>query len=133
VVPGTGLELSLKTWLRSVKREILWTPAKKPAILPITTGRFTMRNLIIAVAALTFSASSFASTASANAGHHGGGNHGAVGAAAGAFGSGSSAAGSAGSGQSGNGGSYWSPNLNAAPEDAYQPWPQSQMRAFQKP
>lgn len=89
----------------------------------------TMRKIIIAVAALTFSAASFASTASANHGHHGVGNSGSVGAAAGAFGGGSSA----GAGQSGNGGSYWSPNLNAAPEDAYQPWPQSQMRAFQKP
>jgi hypothetical protein len=88
-----------------------------------------MRKFIIAVAALSFSASSFASTASANHGHHGGGNNGAMGAAAGAFGGGSSAAGSAGSGQSGMGGSYWAPNLNADPVDAYQPWPQSQIRA----
>jgi hypothetical protein len=45
------------------------------ALVPITnhrTGRFTMRKFIIAVAALSFSASSFASTASANHGHHGG-------------------------------------------------------------
>jgi hypothetical protein len=104
--------------------------------MPITnhrTGRFTMRKIIIAVAALTFSATSFASSMSANHGHHGGGNSGAVGAAAGAFGGGSSASGSAGSGQSGMGGSYWSPSLTAAPEDAYQPWPQSEMKKFQRP
>jgi hypothetical protein len=114
----------------------MWSPVKISAAKPITnhrTGRFTMRTFIIAVAALSFSTASFASSMSANAGHHGGGNHGAVGAAAGAFGGGSSSAGSAGSGQSGNGGSYWSPNLNADPVDAYQPWPQSEMRQFQRP
>jgi hypothetical protein len=114
----------------------MWSPVKISATLPITnnlTGRFTMRKIIIAVAALTFSAASFASSMSANAGHHGGGNNGAMGAAAGAFGGGSSAAGSAGSGQSGMGGSYWSPNLNADPVDAYQPWPQSEMRKYQRP
>jgi hypothetical protein len=114
----------------------MWSPVKISAALPITnhrTGRFTMRKFIIAVAALSLSASSFASTASANHGHHGGGNNGAMGAAAGAFGGGSSAAGSAGSGQSGMGGSYWAPNLNADPVDAFQPWPQSEMRRFQKP
>lgn len=62
-----------------------------------------------------------ASTTSANHGHHGGGNSGAVGAAPGAFGGSQAAA-----GQSGNGGRY-------AFEDAYQPWPQSEMQQYQKP
>jgi hypothetical protein len=31
------------------------------------------------------------------------------------------------------GGSYWAPNPNASVVDAYQPWPQSEMRQFQKP
>jgi uncharacterized membrane protein len=103
---------------------------KNPAILPITScnREHTMRTIILALAALSFSAHSFAQTASANHGHHGGGNHGAMGAAAGA-----SAGGSSGAGQSGMGGSYWAPNPNASVVDAYQPWPQSEMRQFQKP
>ncbi|MBB5509544.1 hypothetical protein [Paraburkholderia atlantica] len=68
--------------------------------------------------------------ASANQGHHGGSNHGALGASAGAFGSSS---GSANSGANGQGGSYWSPDLNSDPVDAYQPWPQREMAKFAKP
>jgi hypothetical protein len=82
------------------------------------------------VAVISLSTPAFASTVGAAHGHHGGGNNGAVGASSGAFGGGS-AAGSAG--QSGMGGSYWAPNPDASPVDAYQPWPQSQMKQFQKP
>lgn len=39
----------------------------------------------------------------------------------------------ANAGQSGNGGSYWSPQPDSSLVDAYQPWPQSEMRKFQKP
>lgn len=71
-----------------------------------------------------------ASTATASHGHHGGGNNGAVGAAAGSFG-GNASAGQAG--QSGQGGSYFSPRLNSSLIDDYQPYPQSEMKQFQKP
>lgn len=72
-----------------------------------------------------------AATASANHGHHGGGNNGAMGASAGAFGG--SAGASAGSGQSGQGGSYGDYYLHSSVVDGYQPWPQAEMRQFQKP
>lgn len=39
----------------------------------------------------------------------------------------------ANAGQSGNGGSYWSPQPDSSLVDAYQPWPESEMRKFQKP
>jgi hypothetical protein len=91
-----------------------------------------MRKIIIAIAALSFSVSSFAANTSANQGHHGGGNNGAVGAAAGAFGGSTSA--SSGSGASGgNGGTYGDWYLRSSPVDNYQPWPESEMRRFQKP
>lgn len=83
--------------------------------------------IAILIGALLLTSTAHASQASANQGHHGGGNNGALGAAAGAFGGGSNG------GQSGNGGSYWSPNPNSSPVDAYQPWPQSEMQKFQKP
>lgn len=110
--------------------------AENGNILQPSHREFIMRKFIIALAVLSLSAHSFASTASANHGHHGGGNMGAVGAAAGAFGGSSSASSAASSsasaGSSGNGGSYWSPR-DAAPEDAFQPWPESEMLSFQKP
>lgn len=37
------------------------------------------------------------------------------------------------SAQGGQGGSYWTPGPNASLVDAYQPWPESEMRRFQKP
>ncbi|MEM5294262.1 hypothetical protein VSR82_07950 [Burkholderia sp. JPY481] len=92
-----------------------------------------MKSVIFALM-LFASLSAHASTASANHGHHGGGNNGAVGAAAGAFGgSSSSSAGAAAAGASGMGGSYWSPDPNASLIDGYQPWPQREMKQFQKP
>ena len=36
-------------------------------------------------------------------------------------------------GGSGNGGSYWSPDMHASVVDNYQPWPEAEMRRFQKP
>lgn len=36
-------------------------------------------------------------------------------------------------GQSGQGGSYWAPVQNASAVDAFQPWPEAEMRKFQKP
>lgn len=81
----------------------------------VVTGAF------IGVALFLAHSCAYASNASANGGHHGGGNNGAVGAAAGAFGGSSSAA----AGQGGNGGRY-------SVVDNYQPWPQSEMKKFQK-
>lgn len=69
-----------------------------------------------------------AATTSANHGHHGGGNKGALGAS-----TSSSTGSSSASGQSGQGGSYWTPNPRASLVDEYQPWPQNEMRQFQKP
>jgi hypothetical protein len=91
-----------------------------------------MHKIIAAgVLALVVSIPTYARNTSANHGHHGSANNGAVGAASVGSTSGSSAGSSAGS--TGMGGSYWSPNLNAAPEDAYQPWPEATMIQFQKP
>lgn len=73
-----------------------------------------------------------ASTASANHGHHGGGNSGAVGAAAGAFGGSSSASAAGNSASGGNGGSYGDFYLRASPVDNFQPYPESEMRQYQK-
>jgi hypothetical protein len=72
-----------------------------------------------------------ASTAAASHGHHGGGNNGALGAAAGAFGGSKGSA--AGAGQSGQGGSYGTWYLKSSLVDGYQPWPEEEMRQFQKP
>jgi hypothetical protein len=36
-------------------------------------------------------------------------------------------------GQSSQGGSYWTPDPNASLVDAYQPFPEAEMRRFQKP
>lgn len=75
-----------------------------------------------------------ASNASANQGHHGGGNNGAVGMSGGArAGLGASNSSQAGAGQSGQGGSYGTWYLKQSLVDGYQPWPQSEMRQFQKP
>jgi hypothetical protein len=90
-----------------------------------------MKSVLFALL-LALATSAHASTASANHGHHGGGNNGAVGAAAGAFG-GSSSASAAGSGASGgNGSSYGDWYLRASPVDNFQPYPESEMRQYQK-
>lgn len=39
----------------------------------------------------------------------------------------------AGASQSGNGGSYWTPAPDSSLVDGYQPWPESEVRQFQKP
>lgn len=94
-----------------------------------------LAGLIIGGALGLIATHAHAANASANQGHHGGGNNGAMGASAGAFGgsaTGSSAAG-ASAGQGGQGGSYGDWYLRVSPVDNYQPWPQSEMKQFQKP
>lgn len=87
--------------------------------------------IAVVILALVMSVPAYARNTSANHGHHGAANHGALGAAS--IGSTSSSSAGSATGSTGMGGSYWSPNLNAAPEDNYQPWPQRQMKQFQKP
>ena len=82
----------------------------------------------VALTVLSLSSHAFASNTSAAHGHHGG-NNGALGSSVGM----GSAQGSSAAGQSGMGGSYWAPKPNASAVDAYQPYPQSEMRQFQKP
>jgi hypothetical protein len=69
-----------------------------------------------------------ASNAQANHGHHSGPNAGALGCACN-----NAPKGSAAGASGGNGGSYGDWYLKASPVDAYQPWPQAEMRQFQKP
>src|SRR6185437_4351922 len=71
-----------------------------------------------------------AASASANHGHHGVCNNGAMGAAAGAFGGsvGACAGASMGGAGGGNGGSYGDWYLRQSAVDAYQPWPQAEMK-----
>lgn len=72
-------------------------------------------------------------------GHNGGaayGGHAAAAASAGHSSAGAAYGGaSAGSGQSGNasGLSYFSPYMDGDAVDPYQPWPEAEMRQFQKP
>lgn len=70
-----------------------------------------------------------------HAGSNAQGPHGGIAAARGmaAARAAASAAQSARSGAPGNGGSYWAPDPNASLVDNYQPWPESEMRRFQKP
>jgi hypothetical protein len=77
-----------------------------------------MKSLLFA-ALLALATQAHASTASANQGHHGGANSGALGCSCGA------SHGTAAAGQSGNGGRY-------SMVDQYQPWPESEMRNFEK-
>ncbi|WP_433705781.1 hypothetical protein [Paraburkholderia sacchari] len=74
----------------------------------------------------------FALATTAHAGSNAQGPHGGIAAARGIAAS-RAAAQASHAGQSGQGGSYWKPDLNASVVDAYQPWPESEMRQFQKP
>lgn len=70
----------------------------------------------------------------AHAGSNAQGPHGGIAAARGLAASRASAQASHGaSAQSGQGGSYWTPDPNASLVDAYQPFPESEVRQFQKP
>jgi hypothetical protein len=87
---------------------------------------------VLAILLLALATSAHASTASANHGHHGGANHGALGSSMGmasAQGSSASAGNSAGGG---NGSSYGDWYLRASPVDNFQPYPESEMRQYQK-
>ena len=79
----------------------------------------------IAVAALLTLATT------AHAGSNAQGPHGGIAAARGLAASRAASHASA-SAQSGQGGSYWTPDANASLVDAYQPWPQSEMKQFAK-
>lgn len=68
--------------------------------------------------------------ASANHGHHGYGA-GVSGSLKGAPSSSSSAPAGPTGGNGGNGGSYFSPSLHDSLVDAYQPWPEAEVRQFQ--
>ena len=70
-------------------------------------------------------------TINAHAGSNAQGPHGGIAAARGIAAS-RAAAQASHAGQSGQGGSYWTPDANASLVDAYQPWPQAEMRRFQK-
>jgi hypothetical protein len=87
-----------------------------------------MKKLVITAALLAL-----ASTAHA-AGPHGGAGLGAIGGAYGmaAQAAASHAATSTAPGQSGQGGSYWTPREDASLVDGYQPYPEAEMRKFQK-
>ena len=82
--------------------------------------------LTIALITLALATSAHAATCGCKSGTSGGqtayGHNGAVG----------HAPSSSGSGQAGQGGSYFSPAMDGDAVDPYQPWPQSEMRHFQK-
>ena len=74
----------------------------------------------------------FAFTLPAHAGSNAQGPHGGIAAARGLAASRAASHASA-SAQSGQGGSYWTSDPNASLVDAYQPYPEAEMRQFQKP
>lgn len=78
-------------------------------------------------------AAALAFTIPAHAGSNAQGPHGGIAAARGLAAARAAASHASASAQSGQGGSYWTPAQNASLVDAYQPWPQAEMRQFQKP
>jgi hypothetical protein len=70
-----------------------------------------------------------ASVARGDSGHHGYGA-GVSGSLKGAASSNNASAGAAG--QSGQGGAYFAPDLHSSLIDGYQPWPEAEMKQFQK-
>jgi hypothetical protein len=94
----------------------------------------------IILLALLLSASTIASAQSVGGNGHGtrGGNGpgGAPGSTSNGYGHGEQAGHPSASigqaAQGGQGGNYWAPSLNSSLVDAFQPWPESEMRQFQQ-
>lgn len=78
-------------------------------------------------------AAALAFTLPAHAGSNAQGPHGGIAAARGLAASRAAASHASASAQSGMGGSYWTPDPHASLVDAYQPFPESEVRQYQKP
>jgi hypothetical protein len=92
-----------------------------------------MKNVLIGAMLFALISSANAGAVAGRSGTSGGQQTGSYGGHSGA--SAGVGAGASGQGQSGNatGRAYFAPSLNGSAVDQYQPWPQSEMKQFQKP